>query len=331
MSSLPRELLEGVLRSHAADAWKLIVDATWAVTSEPLPQSDPTLEIRSRDARLASLDLLISDAAWELWTEFESSVEAGAARLISWWQAAPAGRAVLILDALSLREVPWLLQGAEAHGMRVRSARAARSELPGDTVPFARALGWPGRSALANSFAASGVAFSPARTESVNLPFDDCLGLVGSEPDWVFWHHWPDHRLHELDRPNQGFTQLTREAEQQLGSTAFWKFVRRLAQGRRLVLTSDHGYAATGFFASVEGEQELHLRARFKRSRSVPGSAPNSPWLPPSDLGLISRSGAHQYALGRRRWSCQSGYPTLTHGGLSLLEVLVPFIELECV
>lgn len=35
------------------------------------------------------------------------------------------------------------------------------------------------------------------------------------------------------------------------------------------------------------------------------------------------------FALGRRKWKSQGGYPTLTHGGLSLLEVAVPFIELS--
>ncbi len=35
------------------------------------------------------------------------------------------------------------------------------------------------------------------------------------------------------------------------------------------------------------------------------------------------------FSLGRRKWKSQGGYPTLTHGGLSLLEVAVPFIELS--
>jgi hypothetical protein len=34
--------------------------------------------------------------------------------------------------------------------------------------------------------------------------------------------------------------------------------------------------------------------------------------------------------LGRRQWTIQGGYPTLAHGGLSLLEVAVPYIELTC-
>ncbi|WP_200386371.1 hypothetical protein [Thiocapsa imhoffii] len=42
-----------------------------------------------------------------------------------------------------------------------------------------------------------------ARTESVDIAWADCAKLVGSEPDWVFWHRWPDHRLHDHDDPGQ--------------------------------------------------------------------------------------------------------------------------------
>ena len=36
----------------------------------------------------------------------------------------------------------------------------------------------------------------------------------------------------------------------------------------------------------------------------------------------------HRFALGRRGWRVQSGRKNLSHGGLSVLETAVPFIEL---
>ena len=51
--------------------------------------------------------------------------------------------------------------------------------------------------------------------------------------------------------------------------------------------------------------------------------------MPPIDLTLTSTHGTHQYVLGRRKWKSAAGYPTLQHGGLSLLELLVPFIEMS--
>jgi hypothetical protein len=54
-----------------------------------------------------------------------------------------------------------------------------------------------------------------------------------------------------------------------------------------------------------------------------------APYVPPVALQIDSPHGAHLLALGRRKWRSQGGYPTLTHGGLSLLEVLSPFVELS--
>ncbi len=51
--------------------------------------------------------------------------------------------------------------------------------------------------------------------------------------------------------------------------------------------------------------------------------------MPPLDLQLKTAHADATFALGRRKWKSQGGYPTLTHGGLSLLEVAVPFIELS--
>ena len=55
----------------------------------------------------------------------------------------------------------------------------------------------------------------------------------------------------------------------------------------------------------------------------------SSDWVPPVDVTLDTPHGRHAFVLGRRKWKSQGGYPTLAHGGLSLLEVAVPFIELS--
>ena len=144
----------------------------------------------------------------------------------------------------------------------------------------------------------------------------------------VFWHHWPDAKLHDYGA-GQGLELLTRDAAQQLSSDDFWSFIERLATGRRLVITSDHGYAATGYFPDADGEVASHLKQTFSSGRSKAGNGDAGPFVPPVALQIDSPHGAHLLALGRRKWRSQGGYPTLTHGGLSLLEVLSPFVELS--
>ena len=58
---------------------------------------------------------------------------------------------MLILDGLSLRELPWLLQGAKERGFTLHEVTANASELPGETNEFAQALGFGSRSQLQNN------------------------------------------------------------------------------------------------------------------------------------------------------------------------------------
>jgi hypothetical protein len=44
---------------------------------------------------------------------------------------------------------------------------------------------------------------------------------------------------------------------------------------------------------------------------------------------MTTAHGEKQFALGRRKWRSAGGYPTLAHGGLSLLEVAAPFVEIS--
>ena len=70
------------------------------------------------------------------------------------------------------------------------------------------------------------------------------------------------------------------------------------------------------------------LKQTFSSRRSKQVEGDSGPFVPPVALQINNSHGAHLLALGRRKWRSQGGYPTLTHGGLSLLEVLSPFVEL---
>jgi hypothetical protein len=248
--------------------------------------------------------------------------------LINWWKQNN-GKAVLILDALSLREASWILEGAQENGFTVHSAKATGSELPADTTPFARALGFSQRSSLENNGAGNNHKLTGATTESTHIAWQDCAGIIGSQQDWLFWHHWPDNRLHDHDNPGQGLTTLTQEAQKHLTSEAFWRFVANLATGRKVIITSDHGYAASGLFTDSDKDQTEYLKKTFKSGRWNSQYTEPGAFVPPIDLEIESAHGNHLFVNGRRKWKSAGGYPTLTHGGLSILEVAVPFIEIS--
>ena len=330
MTDLSLELMRDLQSASPTQAWAELFSFAWKTCSPDLSAGKAVGAVRHRDRSTAPADLFLATAGWDLWSTYYETVPRTAERLVAWWNESPPGRAVLILDALSLREAPWLLQGAKKRGYSVHSAEPTGAELPADTGSFAKALGFGQRSALENNEAGSSHALKGARTDSVDLPWKDCADLIDASPDWVLWHHWPDERLHELSSPGRGLSALTKEAAVQLASDDFWELVEHLAVGRRVVITGDHGYAATGLFPdTVDSRQTQHLKSRFRSGRF--GSAENSPseWVPPIDVVLDTPRGRYAFVLGRRKWKSPGGYPTLAHGGLSLLEVAVPFIELS--
>lgn len=322
------QLIQSLTKGSAQDAWDTIVRHAVGIASPPLAVNNAPSEVIKRDREIGLLDYFLASTSWDLWERFDTSVERTSDRLARWWAEPYSAKAVLILDGLSLRELPWLLQGAKERGFALHEVSAYASELPGETNEFAQALGFNSRSQLQNNGGGLAHKLQPTATECVDMPWKDCESLVSSSPNWVFWHHWPDSKVHDGSGAGQGLDTLTRDAAEQLTSDDFWSFVERLATGRRLVITSDHGYAATGYFPDADGEVAQHLKQTFASGRSTKGKGDAGPFVPPVALNIESPHGPHLLAVGRRKWKSQGGYPTLTHGGLSLLEVLSPFVEI---
>lgn len=326
--ALRSEVVGSIIRDSANEAWRVIIDTAVEIASKPLSAGNAPSEVVKRDRQIGALDHLLSSTSWDLWQAFGDSVERTSARLVRWWAQPYSAKAVLILDGLSLRELPWLLQGAQERGFTLHEVSANASELPGETNEFARALGFSSRSQLQNNGGGLAHRLQPARTECVGLPWKDCEVLVDSARNIVFWHHWPDSKVHDGAGAGQGLEILARDAAEKLGSDDFWAFVERLATGRRLVVTSDHGYAATGYFTDAAGDVAQFLKRTFASGRGIKGGGDIGPFVPPVAMQIDNTHGAHRLALGRWKWPSQGGYPTLTHGGLSLLEVLSPLVEL---
>lgn len=109
--------------------------------------------------------------------------------------------------------------------------------------------------------------------------------------------------------------------------------IRDFWQGRRLLITSDHGYATTAEFSSEVKSPEIVrlLAGEFGAQRAI-REDPASPWpqrqFPPPVLRFPDAGGAWLVVTGQRKWKVSGGFPTLCHRGLSLLEAAVPMIEL---
>jgi hypothetical protein len=305
-----------IFGSHsAATAWMEIFSSLLAIarqTSSPVLLHNATV----------TPDRLLSEAAWELWEAFPAVAVKTSASLKEWTRHSP-GKAVLILDALSLRELPVLLRAAEARGIQAKEVKVTGSESPSTTTHFAQAIGLSSRSAMANDGKPGTFALFDGEcvTDVLSLPFEDCA--IPPTPNIVIWHSWLDDQIHlQMKNPDQ----IANISSTVLQGDVFWKFINKLRQGRALVITSDHGYAVSKRFSSEIEEPDaiVMLRNSFGASRN---KALTEPWpkkfMPP----IVMTHNNQQIIMGQRKWKVQGGFPNLCHGGMSLLEVAVPWIE----
>jgi hypothetical protein len=153
------------------------------------------------------------------------------------------------------------------------------------------------------------------------MPFDDYP--VAPSPNIVIWHTWLDDLIHlQHKSPDQ----IAKIASSTLRSDGFWNFVNKLRQGRNVVITSDHGYAVSKRFSTeIEDTDAVKiLRETFGASRYKTISEPwQKRFMPP----IVMVNNKQHIVMGQRKWKVQSGFPDVCHGGMSLLEVAVPYIE----
>ncbi|MDR0374945.1 MAG: hypothetical protein LBH85_04400 [Treponema sp.] len=211
-------------------------------------------------------DRLLAEAAWELWETFPEAAEKTSARLASWTTAAAAGgKAVLILDALSPRELFIIAEAAKNRNIDIACVSLTGSECPSTTGEFARSLGASSRASLADDKKDAG--FIPfagnCYTGVYSSPFEDCT--VIPNPNLFIWHSWLDDHIHVNNDPDI----LEKIVAEELQGDGFWEFVNKLRKGHRLVITSDHGYAVSKNFSSEvqDPPAALFLRSKFRATR----------------------------------------------------------------
>ena len=282
-------------------------------------------------------DRLLAESAWDLWQSFPTTAPKVIDALRDFWAApsASAGTAILILDALSLRKLPLIVAAARKRGVAPTRVTVRGSQVPSETDQFAAALGLPNRSKLFNNQPPQSFIFAgqDVHTDVLEDPFADCVARIPAKARVFIWHKWPDEPLIHLhaDRPD-GDAVVAAEVKRALASDGFWALVDCLRQGRRLLITGDHGYATASEFSNeVRDKESIRLLAGTFGAQRAIREDPAQPWprrqLPPLVLRFIDAGGTWLVVLGQRKWKVRGGFPTLCHRGLSLLEAAVPVIQ----
>lgn len=325
---IDKELLNNILLGTDERAWKAIQETLYNTFTPSFEQS-PVQDILKREGKISGLEALIAGTGWDLWHSFETNVLKTSELLVKFWEENLDGKAVFIIDGLSLREMPFLLTESQKRGYTIHQSKISASALPSDTTYFAKSLGFSQRSTLENDSAGVNHFLTGAKTELSDMPWKDCIPIISNDSNIVFWHTAFDDRIHEYKVPGKGLRELSLKSLEYFTSDGFWELVEKMAVGRRLIITSDHGYASTGEFINISGEQGDYLKETYKSQRYKKNKEKKSMnSIPPIEIQIENSQGLFSYVLGRRKWKNSGGYPTLAHGGLSLMETMVPFIEI---
>ena len=333
LSFPPARLFAEGERLPAINSW--LLDTVW--TGGRYRQTEPEQYLRTGEEAVCRLEELVATGAQQVWDELHA--ESLRAPTVKAWLGLDAPlppppstihhpssasvRAAIIFDGLSLRELPLLLQMAEATGLRVKSTQAVATCLPTETMHFVeeRVLGTRigpsqlrGRGELAEKNA-----------EAFYLDQPNTRHVFPEGRNLLVWSTYPDRLFfNDEARTEALFTTFHRDY-----IPTIWKCTAQaIPRGVPIVVTSDHGYIFLG--ASLEATRssdapEILGQARMKEfapDEFFPTWHPDLQICPQNRLAMLR---------GRLRTRPQgtSSRKLYQHGGFSLMEVLVPWIELE--
>jgi hypothetical protein len=219
---------------------------------------------------------------------------------------------LLLIDGLSLREVPLLCECAESHGISVFADYALVAP-PTDTSDFAR-----------THFQASGPSDMATNTRRYPFAFRH-VTLETWEPNFTseehrrfIWYAFPDDYFHLKD------TDYLRHVIQPVQS-----ILEAVLEDPRLVcplvITSDHGYLWQGGRCTwaLQDHEATMMAGYFKQGRT---SRQATQRLADTELAWVA--GNQSAARGRFDWGSKvrGGSSLFKHGGVSLMECLVPWL-----
>jgi hypothetical protein len=238
-----------------------------------------------------------------------------------WSRFEGASGPIIILDGCSIREANLLTGRLKEAGYQVADYRYALSEVPSGTVDF-------NRNVFGTARVASLRQWRHYQVVSIESGQSPALFPAGSEV--LVWISYPDELLHkvrgEAVTPQEAFDKTAKVLLDTLDSLEADEFLA----------TSDHGYLyvenATLFWKASGGDEKV-LRQLFGGQRAVPIGDVGPQF---DSLRQVPRSRTYAlfddegcYVRGRYHWSVQGPASDIAHGGISLMECLVPVMTIR--
>ena len=234
--------------------------------------------------------------------------------------------AVVVFDGCSLREIPRLRQLARDSGRAVRSVRCGRAALPSDTEAFVGrrlGLGLPeiGPSKLTSR--------AELRERNIRCFYfgnpGDYHTIDESDGALLLWSRFPDQRYTDSTAVDETLYDALWDGLE----LAWQRTVQAVPPDRPVLVTSDHGYVFLGSGLSDPSLKDVDRPLEGKRFRifgadeALPEPGPGL-WMD-RRRGLVMLAGR----CHNRPKAPSASRSVYRHGGLTLMEMLTPWVVLE--
>lgn len=325
MASLSRDVFERLIEPGPRLPWLVdwLLGEVW--TRERYSAMSPIEYLENGESQVNALEEIIASSAPRVYDEL--MVDPAPERDLRTFLTNQLPCAAVVFDGLSLREVPAVLKLAERSVLRVLETGLAFAATPSETMDFVSQRLRVGNGNIAPSQLSgrgevreAGIAayYFNAPTQRHTLERD--------AQSLLLWSAFPDQTYSDSGaRFKEHFQEI-----HTLFESAWMNTVQQIPRGRKILVTSDHGYVFFGSNlssarnnAAVRPLTQLMGGERFYRLDA--GDVPMHP-----DLAVLPHRGV---AMIRGRVqthsSGQSSSKLYKHGGLSLMEMLTPWIILE--
>ena len=290
-------------------------------TKERYEAHGPVEFLQQGEKQVNHLEEVMAAAAARVYDEFLSPVPPE--RDVQAFLTSTPEAAVVIFDGLSLREIPLLLDLAEQSRMPVETASYSIAAVPSETAAFIEerlkiSNTSPSQLPQRRELKSQGIqAYYYAHTNERHQLDLDAKALL-------LWSSFPDQTYADSGaRFAHHFEQIHKMLE-----TAWQNTVQQIPKGRKILITSDHGYVYFGAGldfnrdrASLRSLSE-YLGGERHRVFTTQESPPDHP-----DLAILE---SKKLAILRGRVKPHFQGPASNklyrHGGLSLMEMLTPWV-----
>lgn len=324
MPSLTHDLFECLIARGSRLSWvgKWLMKEVW--TREKYDSFSRIDYLQQGERRVNELEEIIAASAFRLYDEMIGN--SPPERDVYGFLAKEKPCAVVVFDGLSLREMPVILELASRSNLKIIEGDFSLAALPSETNDFIDQRLRTGKvapSQLPNRQELKDRGIFCYYYDSPNQRHR----LEAEDHSLLLWSAFPDNTYRDSGaRFPQHFEQIQFQLE-----TAWLNIVQQIPSTMKILITSDHGYVYFGpglsFPRSRDYLRELGQYLGGERYRYFDENE-NPPDHP--DLAIIQEK---RIAILRGRVQHHPPGPSAgmlyKHGGLSLMEMLTPWIVLE--